>query len=98
MTTPQPMEIGAIGGENHEEEDGEVKVDAIGKGDGACRRCGGKGQFARDCVAPMGKGIEGRKANYGKGDYGKGDSSRGYKGYFKDHWQHDYQGKGAPQS
>lgn len=43
MTTPQPMKIGAIGGENHEEEEREVKVDAIGKADVKCRRCGGKG-------------------------------------------------------
>ena len=58
------MEIGAIGGEEDawfESEEEELEVDAIGKGDGKCRRCGGKGHFARECSTSTGKGIEGGK-------------------------------------
>jgi len=91
MGTPTPMEIDRVnddwgGAEDYEGEGGEVdaqdvEVDAVGKGDGKCRRCGGKGHFVRECPTPPGKGIE--KGGYGNyGSYGKGDgkSSGGGKG------------------
>ena len=91
MSTPTPMDIDRVnedwgGIEDYEGEDGKtdaqgVEVDAVGKGDGKCRRCGGKGNFARECPTPLGKGI--KKGGYGNyGSYGKGDgkSSGGGKG------------------
>ena len=83
MSTPTPMEIDRVkekeewgGAGDYEGDEGEdnqdyVEVDAVGrKGDGRCRRCGGKGHFARECPTPAGKGIE-------KGGYGKSDGKNG---------------------
>ena len=87
MNTPMPMDIGEVqddwwqedaegarphwqhGGENGEEAD----IGAIGKGDRACRRCGGKGHCARKCSTPFEKRIEGKGG-------GKGGSKGGGKG------------------
>ena len=97
MSTPVPMEIGEIGQDWHKEGDEsgiderELNIDAVGgKGDGKCRRCGGKGHFARECPTPMGKGIE----KGSKGQYGKGEWQTGYAG--KGEWQGGYAGKGLP--
>ena len=94
---PVPMEIGEIGQDWHKEGDAsgiderELNIDAVGgKGDGKCRRCGGKGHFARECPTPMGKGIE----KGSKGQYGKGEWQTGYAG--KGEWQGGYAGKGLP--
>ena len=82
LTTPTPMYIGNLdatwwgedaGGELWEEH--QVDLDAMGKGDMSCYRCGGKGHMARDCPTPMMKGDK------GKGDYkGKGGGGKGYQG------------------
>lgn len=73
ISTPTPMEIDVVkerwAPESFDDEDNEdVAVDAVGKGDGRCRRCGGAGHFARECPTPASKGIE--KGSKGKGKNG----------------------------
>lgn len=74
-----------LGGSGYEEEEGsETNIGAVGKGgkgDGRCRRCGGKGHFARECSTPFGKGVEKGGENIfqskGKGQKGKGYPGKG---------------------
>lgn len=84
MATPQPMDIGEVGGEGGDSRCGSEEegwdVDDVGKGDGKCRRCGGKGHFARECPTPAGKGIEGAKS-----------AGNGFKGGGKAQWTGQWQ-------
>ena len=112
MSTPTPMDIGEVQDEWWQEDVGgahphchysaedeeEADIGAIGKGDGACRRCGGKGHFARECSTPFGKGIEKAKGGGKAGSKGGGKSGGTFAGYGKGSgdWQGKYGGKPHP--
>jgi hypothetical protein len=80
-----------------EEELAEVEIDYVGE---TCRRCGGLGHYARECLTQKGKGKDGKggkdggkgyKGHGGYKGYGKDGGYKGSKGYNKDG---GYKGKG----
>jgi hypothetical protein len=86
---PRPMDIGGMDDRGWHEHDGcegyahgDDILGALGKGGGlVCHRCGGYGQFLKDCPTPENKGEGKAKGIFNtnfKGDYGKGYGAKGF--------------------
>ena len=82
MGRPAPMEVDKVqathwcedrcGEEEHdwtEEEEAEVEIDYVGE---LCRRCGGMGHYARECLTQKGREKENRRASPAGKDVEKG--------------------------